>query len=274
MAKDKLKDVLADVQAEDTGVLTLSAQQLQLFAQGQMESEASTAAGPQLLSTRGGRLTLKGQPIAGDAVEAIILCAPIERLYYDGTFDATALVPPACSAMALNAKDLVPDGNSVMPQSAACIGCPKDQWGSAGTPTVPRKGKACRETRRIVFLTADDVQGAADVRTADAYAIRPPVTSIQAFSELVKDLARTECVPTFGAVVKIALVPDAKNQFRMTFTKVRAIKDLNLLTALMDRATNEQNALLASVAPGVLTGELVNDTRRLTADEPDTDVPY
>ena len=214
-------------------------------------------------------MTLDQKPVAGDQIDAIILCAPIERLYYEGAFDPMAMVPPACSALGTNAQELQPDGSSAIPQSSFCRGCPKDAWGSAGTPMEPRKGKACRETRRIVFLSANDINSASDVRKADAFAIRPPVTSINAFGDLVKSIARQDGLPTFAVVVNIKLVPDNKNQFRMEFTKVRAIQDLNLLTALMDRATSELDALLSSVTPPTLFAEAVSDTKQLGHDEAD-----
>ena len=243
-----------EIPQQGTDVLALSVQQLELFAQGQAESEARASSASQLLSTRNGRLSLKGQPIVGDKIDAIILCAPIERLYYDGAFDATALVPPACSSMGIDAKVMRPSGDSLLPQSQYCSNCPKDQWGSAGGG---RKGKACRETRRITFLDAENVKSAADVRMADVYAVRPPVTSISAFSDYVKGLVRDLRVPTFAVVTSISLVPDAKTQFKMVFNTVERITDMATISALMDRAREEQTNLLASIAPPLLEGTIV-----------------
>lgn len=222
-------------------ILSLDAKQLELLAQGQVDTENSAKTGAQILSTRNGRLSLAGMPINGDAVNAIILCSPIERLFYEGAFDASSLVPPACAAIGSTMIDLKPNSNSLIPQNDTCEGCPRDQWGSAGEG---RKGKACRETRRILFLTADEVTSPESATKAALYGIRPPVTSIAGYSAYIKTIAATLRKPSFAVKTRIALVPDAKSQFKVTFTFLEELKDMATIVALMNRASKELEVVL------------------------------
>jgi hypothetical protein len=223
-------------------LMQLDMEQLELLAQQELNQEASSKGGATLISTRNGRMSLQGMPIPNDLIEVVILCAPIERLYYAEKFDGAALVPPDCAAMASMAQDLKPFDSSLHPQSDSCEACPQNVWGSAGEG---RKGKACRETRRIVFLTSDAVKENGDPGATPAYAIRPPVTSLSNWSTYVKTIAMTLRKPLFAVRTRIKLVPDAKNQFKMNFEFISEIKDQATLIALMGRGQREVAQLLA-----------------------------
>jgi hypothetical protein len=223
-------------------LMQLDLEQLELLAQQELTQEASSKGGASLISTRNGRMSLQGMPIPNDMIEVVILCSPIERLYYAEKFDGAALVPPDCSAMALMAQDLKPFDSSLKPQSDACEACQQNVWGSAGEG---RKGKACRETRRIVFLTSDAVKENGDPGAVPAYAIRPPVTSLSNWSTYVKTIAMTLRKPLFAVRTRIKLVPDQKNQFKMNFEFISEIKDPATLIALMGRGQREVAQLLA-----------------------------
>ena len=224
-------------------ITTLDLNQLALLAEAQLQNEATVSNGPQMLSTRNGRLSLNGTPIVGDLVQAIILCAPFENLYYDAAFNATELVPPKCSAMAVQQMELAPVPSAIEPQNDACFSCKQNQWGSSTTGS--RKGKACRNTRRITFLVASDATSPAAVVAAQSFAIRPPVTSVGAFGDYSKKLAMALKKPAFAVITEIKLVPDAKSQFRVEFKLIEEIKDAEILVALMNRASAEVDNLIA-----------------------------
>jgi hypothetical protein len=222
-------------------LMQLDMEQLELLANQELANESSSKGGASLISTRNGRMSLQGMPIPNDAIEAVILCAPIERLYYKSKFDGAALVPPDCSSIASNASEMGPFDSSLHPQSDKCETCPQNVWGSAGEG---RKGKACRETRRIVFITSDAVKGDGDPGAVPAYAIRPPVTSLSNWSTYLKTIAMTLRKPVFAVRTKISLVPDVKSQFKMKFEFVSEIKDTATLIALMGRSQRELDTLL------------------------------
>lgn len=227
-------------------LMTLDAEQLELLAQQAVNTEVSTQNGATMISTRAGRMSIKGMPIPNDSVVGIVLCSPIERLFYFGDFDGEKLVAPDCAAMATMASELQPFPSAVHPQHPTCEGCPKDVWGSASTPEKARKGKACRETRRIVFVTADEASSPENVSKIQSYALRPPVTSLANYSAYVKQIAITLRKPLFAVKTKIWLVPDAKSQFKMKFEFVEEIKDTATLIALMNRSQKELGILLSN----------------------------
>jgi len=229
-------------------LLSLDPRQLELLAQAAVDTEVSAQSGATMISTRSGRMSIKGMPIPNDTVVGIILCSPIERLYYEGSFDGEKLVPPTCSAMGNMSQDLKPFEHSSQPQHPTCVGCKQDMWGSASTPDKVRKGKACRETRRIVLLVADDIEVAENTTTAGAYAIRPPVTSLVNYSTYVKQVAVTLRKPLFAVKTKISLVPDNKSQFKMKFDFVEEITDTATLVGLMNRSQKEFNNLLSNAS--------------------------
>lgn len=246
-------------------LMSLDAEQLELLANQAVATEVSTQNGATMISTRAGRMSIKGMPIAGDAVVAIILCSPIERLFYQGDFDGEKLVPPDCAAMGQMASELKPFASALHPQHPTCEGCPQDVWGSASTPEKQRKGKACRETRRIVFVTADEATTPDAIGKIQAYALRPPVTSLANYSAYVKQTAVMLRKPLFAVVTKIYLVPDAKSQFKMKFDFVKEITDTATLIALMNRSQKELLTLLSNNT--ISDFQSLNDAAPMVDDE-------
>ena len=195
-------------------------------------SSVSTA----FLSTKGGNLTYRDNPVAGNKMQCVILAAPIERLFYSSRYDPTKIVGPDCYAIDASAIGLKPFDNVPNKQHVTCEGCPKNEWGSSPTGG---KGKACRETRRLLLLPADAVTSANAVSTAELAALRPPVTSIKNYATYIQTIAATLRRPPLGVITEIAVVPDAKTQFKVTFNMVSTITDTAVLQALVARSKEE-----------------------------------
>jgi hypothetical protein len=121
-------------------------------------------------------------------------------------------------------------------QHDTCEGCPKNEWGSA---TNGGKGKACRETRRLLVIPADSIGSVEAVKAAEVAALRPPVTSLKNYSTYVQTVATTLKRPPLAVISEIAVVPDAKTQFKVTFSLIKAIEDSAVISALMERAKIE-----------------------------------
>jgi len=223
-------------------ILALDPKQLEALASQAVDTEASASGSVQMINTRGGRMSLKGMPIVGDKIMAVILTSPIERNYYEGVFDSAASAPPDCFAIGYDGGEIGPSPRVVTPQSPNCFSCPKNQWGSSTQGS--RKGKACKETRKIIFLDIENVPSPDKVASAPVYGIRPPVTSVTAFGNYVKQMAITLKKPPFGFVTEISLMPDNKNQFRMEFKFISEIKDNQMLLALMERSNREKQVIL------------------------------
>jgi hypothetical protein len=131
-----------------------------------------------------------------------------------------------------------------------CEGCPKNEWGSAAGGG---KGKACRETRRILMLVPEQAETVDAVATAEVAALRPPVTSLKAFATYLQTIATMIRRPLAGVVTKVSLVPDPRNQFRVQFDFVRKIDDLGVVKALIERGNAEVEKSIASA--GMEEGE-------------------
>lgn len=192
--------------------------------------------GATFLSTKNGALTYRGNPITGNKLQCVILQAPIERLYYDTRYDPTKLVGPKCFAIAAIATGMGPSDRVEGKQHDTCEGCPKNEWGSA---TNGGKGKACRETRRLLVIPADSIGSVEAVKAAEVAALRPPVTSLKNYSTYVQTVATTLKRPPLAVISEIAVVPDAKTQFKVTFSLIKAIEDSAVISALMERAKIE-----------------------------------
>lgn len=206
--------------------------------------------GATFLSTKSGVMTYRGNPITNNKLQCVILNAPIERLYYDTRYDPTKLVGPKCFAIATLATGLRPSDRAEGKQHDTCEGCPKNEWGSA---TNGGKGKACRETRRMLLIPADSIDTPEAVKAAEVAALRPPVTSLKNYANYVQTVAMTLKRPPVAVITEIAVVPDAKTQFKVTFTLIKAIENGDVIRALMERAEAETQRAIDTV--GVVADE-------------------
>lgn len=215
--------------------IALFEDELAKLANDSVKAEQS-GLGATFLSTKSGVLTYRGNPITGNKLQCVILSAPIERLYYDARYDPTKLVGPKCFAIAPLATNMAPSDRAEGKQHDTCEGCPKNEWGSSPSGG---KGKACRETRRLLLIPADSVGSVDAVKAAEIAALRPPVTSLKNYSTYVQTVATTLKRPPLAVISEIAVVPDAKTQFKVVFSLVKAIDDMDIIKALMSRAALE-----------------------------------
>jgi len=216
--------------------------ELEQLASQQVEAEKG-AGGPVFLSTKGGVLSYRDNPIANNNVDVVILAGPVERLYYTSRYDPTKPEGPACFALGPTLSDLKPNSSAPSPQHSTCVGCPKDQWGSA---IGGGKGKACSEKRRLLVMTADSLTTAENVKVAEVAALRTPVTSVRPFATYLQTVASTTRRPLSSVITKISIVPDAKTQFKLQFNYVKPIEDMSVVRALIDRANVEMNNAVSS----------------------------
>ena len=128
-------------------------------------------------------------------------------------------------------------------QSDKCSTCPKNEWGSS---TNGGKGKACRETRRLLLIPADSITSVDAIKTAEVAALRPPVTSLRNYANYVQTIAATLKRPPLAVITEISVAPDAKTQFKVNFKMIKAIEDAEIIGALLTRAKSETERALAS----------------------------
>lgn len=221
--------------SKTTTQLALFEDQLAALAIESVKAEQSSLA-TAFLSTKGGNLTYRGDVITGNKLACVVLAAPIERLYYSSRYDPTKVTGPDCFAISATATGMAPSSASPAVQHATCEGCPKNEWGSAPNGG---KGKACRETRRLLLIPADSIGSVDAVKAAEVAALRPPVTSLKNYATYAQTLAATLKRPPLGVISEVAVAPDAKTQFKVVFNMVKAIEDNAVIGALIERAKTE-----------------------------------
>ena len=222
---------------QPAGQLTIFEDELQKMASQGMIAERSTA-GTVFLSAKGGTLTYRDQPIAGNSIDVVIVASPVERLYYTQRYDPTNPAPPVCYALGPTLTGLKPNITSPEPQAEMCANCPKDQWGSAANGG---KGKACAEKRRLLIMTADSIGSLETIKVAEVAALRTPVTSVRGFATYLQTVASATKRPLSAVVTNISLIPDAKTQFKLQFKFVRSLDDMDIVKALIARGEQEMN---------------------------------
>jgi len=239
--------------------VTTPANQIALFedqlAAMALETVKAEQTGAAFLSTKGGVLTYRNNSITDNKLACVILASPVEHLYYSERYDPTKVVGPKCFEIGAIATGLKPAPNVEAPEHTSCEGCSKNEWGSA---TNGGKGKACRETRRMLLIPADSIGNAAAVEAAEVAALRPPVTSLKNYASYVQTIAATLKRPPLAVVTEISVVPDPKTQFKVVFTMVRSIDDPEVIQALIKRAAVETKRAIE-------TAGMINDEPAETA---------
>lgn len=213
------------------------------LAEEAFEAEKNESTG-QFINISGGMLQIGGQPIAGNKIRCIILDFIHENVYYPGKFSRTNLEPPQCFAFGRTDKNLVPHETLLNPVSSGCDWCPNNEF---GTSQHSEKAKACKNTRRLALLPAGDADLTVDkVKTNEVKYFRLPVTSVKSFSAYTQALSIALELPPAGVITDISLVPDAKNQFKVTFTQVCEVETMypEIVDAVLQR-NQEQRKLIS-----------------------------
>lgn len=236
--------------------LTLWEQKFAAAAERSANAEKdSVGGGLQGISLRNGVLSVDDQPVPGNELDVVVLCAVHENKWYAGDYDPDTPQIPACYAFrteeeADEGKPMAPHAESTDPQGDAdgqCEGCEHNQWGSADRG----RGKACKNIRRLALVTSDSIESANALEEAEVRTLSLPVTSVRAWATYVRNTLATDLGrPYWGVVTNIKVVPDKKTQFRVVFTLGELIDfDDALFTALEKR---QQATLPELVKPYIL----------------------
>jgi hypothetical protein len=199
------------------------------------------------ISLRSGIISYGGNPVKGNALPCVIMTAGHRNTYYDTPFDPNNIKNPVCFSLSLTGEDMeahenVPDENvpDDDPEKArdpmrprGCDGCAMNAWGS--DPRQNSRGKACKETRRIILLPEDATVSAEAVMAAEMAIVDIPVTSGKNYSNFVNGLAAAAGIPPWAAISVLSTQPDAKTQFKVNFAAVNPIQDVSVLEALERR---------------------------------------
>lgn len=203
-------------------------ERLAQFATEAVAAEAAPAGS--FVSSRGGILQWQGQAVAGNKLDVIVIDAVYENALYEDDYDPDNPATPVCFAFAHEEGELVPHELSTKPQHDKCAGCPQNAFGSAARG----KGKACKNIRRLSMLPATPLTAEA-VQSSEVAFMKLPVTSGKFYTQYVNTLATVNKRPPFAMVTTIGAQPDAKTQYKVTFTAAAPITDSDVLNAVVAR---------------------------------------
>lgn len=193
---------------------------------------------------------------AGD-VEMPELCVVVlsfvpENAYYGANFDPDKLTPPQCFAFGTpgsgDEKGMAPHpamaGHDCFePQAEDCASCPMNKFGSADKG----KGKACKNTRRLMVIPAgvfSKKKGSRDLdlqlfvggdvpfeeaeehlRSADQFAIKVPPTSLDNWRKYVNLCASEFRRPVEGVITRVFIEPMSNGGHRLCFEPIDYLPD-------------------------------------------------
>jgi hypothetical protein len=207
----------------------------------QLAKEAKAAAAverPKVtkLSTSNGQLKYLGEPVAGNNMDVIILFASYRNVYYSGAYDRNNIKNPDCFALSASGIDMRPsDVPMDKQQNPTCEGCWANQWKSdKGPGGEVRKGKACKESRRLILMPAGVAEDVSAIKTAELAILDLPVTSAANYGGFVNAVAATVGVPPWACVANIKVQP-SKNQFEVVLTPLRVLPSKDVIEGIRAR---------------------------------------
>ena len=189
---------------------------------------------------KAGSLFFNGDPVKGNKVNVIVLDSLFENVLYEGEYDPKQYEPPTCYALGHDEVSLKPHDRVEKPKHTSCKGCPFNEFGSS--QKGDGKGKACKNTRRLLLLPADDLSEATIAKAATAY-MAVPTTSLKMWAAFVKGCASVMKRPPFAVVTEISVTPDPKTQVKVHFNHLTNLTN-EQIQAVMKRREQEKEALL------------------------------
>jgi hypothetical protein len=196
-----------------------------------VKQEASVSVG-QFMSIRGGILQFQQTPVPGNKFQGVILASILENAYYTQEFDPQNPSSPDCYAFSdptldpeLQEKRMAPHEQSPERQSAACADC---QWNKFGTAEKGR-GKACKNGRRMALIHVDDLKK--NPKDWTVAFLKIPPTSLPGWASYVRSISDMTGRPPYAVATEVAVVPDTKSQYKVTFNLVKKIDDKKALAS-------------------------------------------
>lgn len=197
------------------------------------------------ISIRGGvfRMVVGGKEIAtkeGRSLDVVVVRAAHKpsRTFYAESYREGEKLAPTC----WSTEGVKPDDGVTNKQASTCANCPQNIKGSGNG-----EGRACRFSRRMAVVLADDLQG-------DIYQFVIPATSIFGAGEPNKlpfeayvQLLKAHTIPLGAAVTEVRFDTQATGQ-KLLF---RAVRPLNEDEYDIIRSRGEDPAALAAIRMNV-----------------------
>lgn len=186
----------------------------------QNENAQGLRSGGSYIGFKNAQLKVDGISIPANELNVRVLAVISERAWYSKDFDADAVQVPDCYALA----DTKPHDDASNPQADFCGECAHNKWGSASKG----KGKACRESARVIVIPAN-----VPVASAQMYTAKVPITSMPTVTSFTSRCSQAnKLMGEF--VTKLSVVEDKKSFFKVHLTPVEVTAEMDmagLLTA-------------------------------------------
>jgi hypothetical protein len=234
-AKTTEKPVTTEVAVPLGGAAALPASLLAELAAEAKDAAAKERPLVSKISARAGMLSYQGNPIPGNRLPCVVLFAGYRNVFYSVSYDPDNIKNPDCFALSVSGEDMAPHENVVKPCHTTCTGCENAKWGTAMRNGKPGRGKACKETRRVVVLPVSALESADAVKKAELAFLDVPVTSGRNYSGYVNRLSTSANLPIWAAVTDVSARPHVRNQFELIFEPTQAIQDEEVLLAIKSR---------------------------------------
>jgi hypothetical protein len=228
-----------EVKDQNTGLTTFDAEMAK-YANAAAEDAAAIATGLPKFTAKAGTLYFNKEPVKGNRVNVVILDWMDVKTLYENEYVEGEVDSPTCWALGrVSHAPLKPDGGIAAPKHTECKTCPFNQFGS--DPKPGRKGKACKDAVRLLYLAADDLTPAGIAKGMVAWQ-KVPVKSIAFWTRYVQALRAVKKRPPFACVTEVSVVPDPKDQLHVLFNHVGDL-DEGQFAAIMQRKELEAKTL-------------------------------
>jgi len=239
------------------------------------------------ISLAKGRMSVGGTTLPNDSITAIVVDYRKDNQFYESKYVPGEAQAPVCGAVVAPNDILTPwrlpyEGEDVSkaahydqelglisevmkPQVAAgktCDSCKMAEWGSAALikgNASDSRGIACRGSRRLHILAADQCTTPGDIERAPFMTMIPPATSLENFKRFANEVTHVLNKPIFGAIVEISVKPHDKYQFMVHYKVLDGITDEGIMFALLRR--HEQIAAKPISLPKITDNAATKDAR-------------
>lgn len=200
-----------------TAVMSIQEQIAQQLAR-QNEAAQSLRSSGSYIGFKNAQLKVDGIAIPANQLDVRVLAALSERAWYSKDFDADAVQVPDCYAL----DDDVPHDQAKNPQADSCAECAHNKWGSA----TRGKGKACRESARVIVIPAN-----VPLASAQMYTAKVPVTSLSTVTSFTSRCGQAnKLMGEF--VTKLSVTEDKKTFFKVHLVPVEVTADMDMAALL------------------------------------------
>jgi hypothetical protein len=237
------------VKTPTTEVAGLSQSRFAALAQAAKDAAAKERPSLSKISLKSGVISFGGTPVKNNRLDVVVTGASYRNTFYKGRYDPNNIVNPDCFSLSETDDDMVPDPAVLKPQHPTCAGCPRAEWGS---DLNGGRGKACKETRRLVLIPGSvlsDENPAEAVKTAEMAILDVPVTSVRNYSNYINILATSIGLPAHSVLTEISVKPDAKTQFKVDFKGIGPVASDAILDAIEARMPEAKRVSLIGYDP-------------------------